>query len=311
MRIKSAIVMMIRNTTIENTYAEAFTMYASRLIVTAIDNRWAQIAATEASGYGTSIIGCDAEAAIERHIEPSQTPDGRPGVAILLFARHRDTLMDAVSNRIGQCLLTCPTTAVFDGIGDAKQSENTTPFDAGQAVSLFGDGYQKKTTPHGKQCWQIPVMDGWFVVEETMACVSAIGGGNFLICGTDQAVTLQAASRAVEAIAEHPGVITPFPGGVVRSGSKVGSSNPNVTASTNDAYCPALRDQATSKLHRDTDCVYEIVIDGLTQQAIIEAMRIGIAAACGNGIVAISAGNYNGKLGSIDFQLHEIMADVS
>lgn len=302
--------MKIRSTLIENTYAEAFTMVASRLIVTATDPHWAQTAAVQATGYGTSIIGCDAEAAIEHHLEPSQTPDGRPGVAILLFARHRDTLANAVTNRIGQCLLTCPTTAVFDGIGNAKQSENVTTFHAGQTVSQFGDGHQKRTTRHDRSCWQIPVMDGWFVVEETVTSVPAIGGGNFLICGTDQAVTLQAASHAVEAIAEYPGVITPFPGGVVRSGSKVGSSNPNVTASTNEAYCPALRNQATSKLYHDATCVYEIVIDGLTRQAIAEAMRSGIAAACGNGIVAISAGNYNGKLGDIHFQLHDVMANV-
>lgn len=302
--------MIIRSTLIENTYAEAFTMVASRLIVTAIDNHWAQTAAIEATGYGTSIIGCDAEAAIEQHLQPSQTPDGRPGVAILLFARHSETLIDAVTNRIGQCLLTCPTTAVFDGIADAKQFDNATTFHAGQAVSQFGDGYQQKTTLHGRPCWQIPVMDGWFVVEQTMVCVPAIGGGNFLICGADQATTLQAASRAVEAIAELSGVITPFPGGVVRSGSKVGSSAPGVTASTNDAYCPALRDQAASKLHRDADCVYEIIIDGLTQQAIIDAMRAGITAACGEGIVAISAGNYEAKLGDIHFQLHDVMAGV-
>jgi len=302
---------MIRGTLIENTYAEAFTMVASRLIVTATDSHWAQTAAVEATGYGTSMIGCDAEAAIERPIEPSETPDGRPGVAILFFARHRDTLVDAVSNRIGQCLMTCPTTAVFNGVTDAKPLDHTAPFDAGQAVSLFGDGHQKKTTLYGRPCWQIPVMDGWFVVEETVTCVQAIGGGQFLICGIDQAITLRAASRAVEAIAEHPDVITPFPGGVVRSGSKVGSSIPNVTASTNDAYCPALRDPATSKLPRDADCVYEIVIDGLTRQAIAKAMRAGILAACGNGIVAISAGHYNGKLGDIHFQLHEIMAGVS
>ena len=302
--------MMIRGTIIENTYAEAFTMVATRLIVTAIDHQWAETAAIEATGYGTSIIGCDVEAAIEQRLQLSQTPDGRAGVAILLFARRSDTLADAVTNRIGQCLLTCPTTAVFNGIPDTKHWEHTHIFDAGQTVSLFGDGYQQKTTTHGRTCWQIPVMDGWFIVEETVTGGPAIGGGNFLICGADQTTALHAASRAVNAIAKLPGVITPFPGGVVRSGSKVGSSHPKVTASTNDAYCPTLRDQTVSKLHRDAACVYEIVIDGLTRPAIAQAMRAGVTAACGEGIIAISAGNYNGKLGDIHFQLHEVMAGV-
>jgi len=307
--------MKLNGTMIEDTFAEAFEMWACRLIITAVDDHWAQIAAVETTGYGTSIIGCDAEAGVEHPIDKGQTPDGRAGRAVLLFARHLDSLSHAVANRVGQCALTCPTTALYDGMqrtaatGQAG-SDLSNPIDLGRAICLFGDGYEESFEQNGRLCWRIPVMDGWFVVEESASAIRAVGGGNFLISAADPSVALQAARHAVDAIAPLTGVITPFPGGVVRSGSKVGAQrNQNMIASTNEVFCPTLGRQVASKLRPGVNCVYEIVVDGLSHEAVAAAMRAGIQAACGDGVIAISAGNYEGKLGKIRFGLQEIMAE--
>lgn len=291
-------------------------MAACRLIVTATDRHWARTAAAEATGYGTSIIGCDAEAGVEQDLDPSQTPDGRPGVAVLFFSRRVGGLCQAVANRVGQCIMTCPTTAVFDGLDSVPPGHPTAPSDTdtpttvplGDVIGPFGDGHEEQIELYGRRCVRVPVMDGWFVTEAMAQSVRAVGGGNFLIGGRDQAAALAAATRAVEAIAPLSGVVTPFPGGVVRSGSKVGSRTGGLPASTNDAYCPTLRDKAASKLRAGVGCVYEIVIDGLDHGVVAGAMRAGITAACGDGVVAITAGNYNGRLGEVRFPLHEVMA---
>ena len=296
--------MELNGTIVENEYAEAFRMWATRLVVTAADAHWASVAANEACGYGASIIGCDTEAGVECLLEPNQTPDGRPGAAMLFFAFNAKALAKAVANRAGQCLMTCPTTAVHDGLPDAPER-----LDLGKWLAYFGDGHQQEQTIDGKRYWRIPVMDGEFLVAESVGAVSAIGGGNFLICGKDQPTTLSAAQRAVEAIRPIRDVITPFPGGVVRCGSKVGSRRyKSLTASTNEAYCPTLRDKVESKLRDGVNCVYEIVIDGLDVEAVAAAMKAGITAACGPGVAAIIAGNYDGNLGKVRLNLHDVMA---
>jgi formylmethanofuran--tetrahydromethanopterin N-formyltransferase len=290
--------MIVNGTEIEDTFAEAFGMSAARLIVTAIDAEWAAIAGRVVTGYATSVIGCDAEAGIAEVLPPERTPDGRPGVAILFFAFSRDALAKAVLNRVGQCLLTCPTTAVYNGL----PIDPARCFRIGGALRYFGDGWQIAKKIGERRFWRIPVMDGEFLCEDEFGTAKGVAGGNFLLLGEDQAGTLRAARRAIQAIAGLPDVICPFPGGVVRSGSKVGSRYAKLKASTNDAYCPTLRGLVKSELPEGVNAVYEIVIDGLSAGAIESAMRIGIRAACGPGIVRISAGNYGGKLGPFHFR---------
>lgn len=305
--------MEIRGTIIEDTFAEAFRMWAARLIVTAIDHDWVKIATQEVCGYGTSVIGCDTEAGVERWLTPEnedtddETPDDRAGASLLFFAFNADKLGKALPNRVGQCLMTCPTTAVFDGLTGTTATEDTARLPLGAKLRFFGDSHQKSKVLDGRRFWRVPVMDGEFVCEDSVGAVKAIGGGNFLVCGTDQKTTLTATRRAVDAIASLADVITPFPGGIVRSGSKVGSRYKGMFASTNDEYCPTLRSRGKSKLRDGVGCVYEIVVNGLTKEAINRAMRIGIEAACGTGIIAISAGNYGGNLGKFHFRLHEVM----
>ena len=295
--------MNVGPTIIQDTFAEAFSMRCARLIVTAADDHWLAAALAEATGYASSVIACDVEAAVERRLAAGQTPDGRGGAAILFFGFSAEALGKALAARTGQCLMTCPTTAVFDGLREAAERVAL-----GRHLRFFGDGYQKSKLLGERRYWRIPVMDGEFLVEETAGIEKGIAGGNLILQGREQTATLAAARRAVESIAAAPGVITPFPGGVVRSGSKVGSRYKALKASTAHAYCPTLRGRTQTLLHPDANCCYEIVINGTSREAIADAMRRAMHAAAGDDLVAITAGNYGGKLGKHHFHLHALLS---
>jgi formylmethanofuran--tetrahydromethanopterin N-formyltransferase len=288
---------------IDDTFAEAFPMTATRLVVTAQTPEWVQTAGQTATGYAASVIGCDAEAGIERTLGPDETPDGRPGVSLLLFAFNRDALQKAVVNRVGQCVLTCATTACYNGLPLIKDKT----IRVGGNLRFFGDGFQFSKKLEGRRYWRLPVMDGEFTCEDRFGTVKGVAGGNFLILGESPGAALAAAEAAVAAIHQVPGVILPFPGGIVRSGSKVGSRYKKLRASTNDAYCPTLRGLVQTALPEGVNAVYEIVIDGLELAAVEEATRAGIRAACRPGVVRISAGNYGGNLGPFHLHLHKLL----
>jgi formylmethanofuran--tetrahydromethanopterin N-formyltransferase len=293
----------INNILIEDTFAEAFPMTATRVIVTAETPDWARTAGTVVTGYASSVIGCDAEAGIERSLSDSETPDGRPGIGLLFFAFNRDALQKAVVNRVGQCILTCPTTACYNGLPLVKEKT----IRVGGNLRFFGDGYQFSKKLEGRRFWRLPVMDGEFICEDLFGTTKGVAGGNFLILGENQAAALAAAETAVAAIRQVPGVILPFPGGIVRSGSKVGSRYKKLRASTNDPFCPTLRGLVNSALADEANAVYEIVIDGLDLPAVEEATRTGVRAACLPGVVRISAGNYGGTLGPYHLHLHKLL----
>ena len=297
--------MEINGVLIEDTFAEAFPMRAARIVVTAVNDRWAREAALELTGFATSVIACKCEAAIERALPPAETPDARPGVSVLLFAMDTESLGKRLVERIGQTVLTCPTASCFDGLPDAERR-----LTSGRALRVFGDGFQASKVIGGERFWRVPVMDGECLLQERFGVAKGVGGGNFIILGRDATSTLAAAEAAVAAIANMPGVILPFPGGIARSGSKVGSRRyKDLVASTNDAYCPTLRPLTRSALPDDVSSVLEIVLDGLDEASIRHAMRAGITAACGSGIRIITAGNYGGKLGPHHFPLREIMSE--
>ena len=303
---EASVILERRGVRIVDTFAEAFDMRAARVLITANSLAWAKTGAQTMTGFATSVIGCKVEAGIEAELTPKETPDGRPGVSVLLFGFDADGLSHRLLDRIGQTILTCPTTACFDGLPDAAERVNV-----GGQLRHFGDKYQASKSLGGHRYWRIPVMDGEFLIEEKFGVQKAIGGGNFLILGRDQDAALGAAEAAVEAMRAFRGVILPFPGGMVRAGSKVGAKNyKKMSASTNDAYCPTLRGRpgVKSELPDNVNAVLEIVVDGLDRLAIENSMRAGIEAACRPGIVEITAGNYGGKLGKHHFRLHELIA---
>jgi len=302
--------MNINGVAIDESFAEAFPMKATRLVITAHNLTWARHAAVTATGFATSVIACGCEAGIERELAPDETPDGRPGLAVLIFSMSGKELAKQIERRVGQCVLTCPTTAVYAGL----------PAAAGEAIALgknlrfFGDGWQQSKMIAGTRYWRVPVMDGEFVAQETTPVVKAVGGGNLLLLATGTEEALAGAEAAVEAMRAVPGSVMPFPGGVVRSGSKVGSRYPALSASTNDAYCPSLIGLAKkTDLTPDVRCVLEIVIDGLTEADVAAAMRAGMKAiverGAAAGVTRIAAGNYGGKLGPFHFHLRRILGE--
>lgn len=298
--------MIINGVSIDKTFAEAFGMRGTRLIITAQNHTWARHAAVALTGFATSVIACGAEAAIERELSPEETPDGRPGISTLLFAVSSKELGKQLERRVGQCILTCPTTAVFAGI----EAPEVLPL--GKTLRYFGDGFQSSKVIEGKRYWRVPVMDGEFLAQETTGMVKAVGGGNFLVLAETQPAALAACEAAITEMRKIPNVIMPFPGGVVRSGSKVGSKYKALPASTNDAFCPTLRGMTKSELSADVGSVMEIVIDGLTDVDVRAAMKAGLEAVCEvgakGGVRRISAGNYGGKLGQFHFHLREILS---
>jgi formylmethanofuran--tetrahydromethanopterin N-formyltransferase len=298
--------MKVNGIAIDDTFAEAFGMSATGVVITADTPRWARQAAVTMSGFGTSVIGCGAEVGIDRELKPEETPDGRPGVRVLLFGFSPDALVPQLKNRVGQCVLTSPGSACYAGVEAKKR------IGLGQGPRFFGDGFQTAKRLGKSRYWRVPVMDGEFVVEESTGVVTdAVGGGNVLILGNDRAGLLAIAEAAVAAIGEVPDVITPFPGGIVRSGSKVGSKYKGMIASTNDAFCPTLRGRVKSELGPDTVAVLEIVIDGLTSKAVADAMKAAlktiVAGGAAKGVTRISAGNYGGKLGQHHYRLRELL----
>ncbi len=298
---------LIRNgVVIDDTFAEAFGMRATAIIITAPTLKWARQAAITMTGFATSVIGCGCEAGIDMDVPETETPDGRPGCRVMLFAMGTDELQKQLKTRLGQCVLTSPGSACFAGL------EGSAPLDLGSALRYFGDGWQISKRFGGKHYWRVPVMDGEFLCEATTGLTKqAVGGGNMLLLAADWAKALKAAETAVAAIGKVPGVIMPFPGGIVRSGSKVGGKYKGMMASTNDAFAPTLKGAVKTALEPGTNAVLEIVIDGETSDAVADAMRAGLKAVVKlgpkQGALRISAGNYGGKLGKFHYHLKELL----
>jgi formylmethanofuran--tetrahydromethanopterin N-formyltransferase len=291
---------------IDDTFAEAFDMRATALTITADSLQWARQAATSLCGFATSVIACGVEAAIDQELPPDATPDGRNGVRVLLFAASRSELQRQLQNRVGQCVLTSPGSACFAALDGTEQLK------LGDAIRWFGDGWQISKRLGPRRYWRIPVMDGEFVCEGTTGLTkSAVGGGNLILVGSSTLATLRAAEAAVAAIGKVPDAIAPFPGGIARSGSKVGSKYKKMIASTNHVFCPSLKGLAETALESNETSVLEIVIDGLTPDGVAAAMRAGLAAAAAlgpeHGAGRITAGNYGGKLGRHHFRLADML----
>ncbi|MDK6029254.1 formylmethanofuran--tetrahydromethanopterin N-formyltransferase [Ignisphaera sp. 4213-co] len=294
---------------VEDTFAEAFPMYATRIIVTAKSFKWALTAARVATGFGTSVIASPGECGIETLLSPRITPDSRPGVAIQIYHTDPANLKLVTIARVGQCILTAPTTAAFNGLPKAKRKMGV-----GKALAKFGDGFEKEDVLGNRKIWRIPVMEGEFIVEDSFGVVKAVAGGNILILARNSEAGLQAAEKAVKAIRKYVrGVVTPFPGGIVRSGSKVGSLKyPKLRATTNHLYCPVLKGVVKdSRIPPEVNSVYEIVINGLRKEYVLKAMGVAIkAASTVPGVVKIDAGNYGGKLGPYHLHLKEALEIV-
>ncbi len=296
--------MIINGVEIEDNFAEAFGIKVSRILITAATKKLALVAATEATGYGTSVIGCPAEAGIDGYVPPQETPDGRPGYIIMICNMNKDKLDHELLERVGMCVLTAATTAVFDWMDEPDEKLKT-----GQKLKFFGDGYEQTLDIEGRKVHSIPLMSGDFLVEAELGIRAGVAGGNFFILAENQPAGLLAADAAVDAIEAVSGAITPFPGGIVASGSKVGSTKYKfLGASTNEKMCVTLKDEVEGcQIPENVNGVYEIVIDGVDEEAVKAAMKAGIEAAVKiAGVIQISAGNFGGNLGKYQIKLHEL-----
>ncbi len=290
---------------IEDTFAEAFPIKIARVLITGATERWALVAANEATGFGTSVIACPAEAGIEKIVSGDETPDGRPGVYIQICTFGYKAMEEQLLNRLGQCVLTAPTAHMFNGLPDAEKQ-----FDTGFKLKFFGDGIESELDVGGRKSYAVPMMEGDFIAEHSIGAVEGIAGGNFFMLAENQMAALAAAEVAVDAICEVDGVITPFPGGIVASGSKVGANNYSfLKATSNEKFSPSVKDKVEgSNVPADVNGIYEIVINGLNENVISEAMLAGIKAAVQiPGMKKISAGNFGGNLGPYKFNLHDIV----
>ncbi|WP_309493042.1 formylmethanofuran--tetrahydromethanopterin N-formyltransferase [Candidatus Hecatella orcuttiae] len=296
---------MSKQVEIEDTFAEAFPMWVSRFLITAENEKWALTSARAATGFAVSIIMSPAEAGVEKTVSGDETPDGRPGAIVHIYHSSGHGLKDQLLRRIGQCVLTCPTTAAFDALG----SQAVKRLKIGASIRYFGDGFQKKDTVKDRTVWRIPVMEGEFLIESRFGVKLGVAGGNFLVLAENAKAGLEAAERAVEAVVgKVDGVVMSFPGGVCRSGSKVGSMKYKLPASTNHLYCPVLRDVVSDTLIPEgVKCVYELIFNGINLASVKEAMKKGIeASAAVPGVVKISAANFGGKLGPYKIYLKKL-----
>ena len=301
--------MELNGVEIEDTFCEAFGAVFTRILVTAINEKWAKIAANVATGYGTSTIHCDSEAGIDFLVPPDQTPDKRPGAILMFFKTKKEKMDEVLLNRVGQCILTCPTTACFDALEISLDAEKEFEIKTGYKLKFFGDKFEEKEEKYPFESWKIPVMDGEFLVQSVFKVGKGTAGGNFLIIAENQKAGLASAEAAIEAIKDIKNVIAPFPGGIARSGSKVGSKYSFLNASTNDPLCPTLRSKIeNSQLKEGDNCVYEVILDGATEDSIKKAMKVGIhSAVTVDGVKRISAGNYGGKLGKFQYRLFDVI----
>jgi len=303
---------------IDDTYAEAFRSIYAEILITACDRTWLEHAVNAATGHASSTILCDCEAGLDRWIDPSApgaepTPDGRPGAVIQFhvprFRKDREPALErALLTRIAQNILTCPTTACFNQIdGDSF-------FKLGRKIALFGDGHQFRDVRFDRRVWVIPIMMGEFVLDRRFGFRDGIMGGNLWFMGDSVDSALLAAERALDGVRATPGVVAPFPGGVASSGSKAGSRYSFLFASTNHPFCPTLREKlgAESQVPDGVQSISEIIINGRDLETVRHATQAAIAASIDTpGLLRISAGNYNGRLGKNFIYLREATRETA
>jgi formylmethanofuran--tetrahydromethanopterin N-formyltransferase len=293
--------------TIDDTYAEAFRSIYAAVLITARDRYWLDQAVAASTGNASSTILCDCEAGLDRYLDPSETPDGRPGAIIQFhvprFYKDREQRLErSVLVRVSQNILTCPTASCFNVLPAEEKW-----FPLGRKVSYFGDGYQYADVRFGRRVWVVPILSGEFICERRCGWADGLMGGNLWFFGATADAALDAAMKAADAASRTPGVILPFPGGIASSGSKAGSRYKFAIASTYAEYCPTLRDKldGKSRLPDGVNSVQEIIINGGDLATIVRATQAAIAAARDvPGLVTISAGNYGGRLGKSFIYLH-------
>lgn len=296
---------------VEDTYAEAFRSIYAEFLITARDRTWLDHAVAAATGNASSTIMCDCEAGLDRYVGPGgdesfQTPDGRPGAIVQFHVPRfrkdrREALERSLLVRISQNVLTCPTASAFNLL-DTEDF-----YKLGRKLAFFGDGHQFRAMRHNRPVWVVPILGGEFIIDRRFGYRDGLMGGNLWFLGDSVDSALLAAERAAAAVAQAPGVIMPFPGGLAASGSKAGSRYKFSIASTYAEYCPTLREKLgeQSRVPAGVQSIMEVIINGRDLATIAAATHQAIEACVATpGLIKVSAGNYGGRLGKSFIYLH-------
>jgi formylmethanofuran--tetrahydromethanopterin N-formyltransferase len=289
---------------VEDTYCEAFDGLYSRLIVTA-KNRGLLSKAVNSFTALPSTVFNKSEGGVEKWLEKRETPDNRPGAVVQLWVNHGKGAVENLEYELGwrirQGVLVIPTTRVFN----ALDVENK--IDTMDRIGHCGDGYEDVREEFGRSVISIPLMMGDFIIERYVGYASGIMGGNLWFFCDSQDSALRVGEKAVNAIGDVEGVITPF--GVCSAGSKVETNYPDIGPTTNHLYCPGLRDKLSdSAVPPKVKSIPEVVINGKDLEIVKKAMKISINAINGEkGLLKISSGNYGGKLGKYKIFLKELI----
>ncbi|MGD0406553.1 MAG: formylmethanofuran--tetrahydromethanopterin N-formyltransferase [Candidatus Bathyarchaeia archaeon] len=301
---------MPKKALIEDTYAEAFTGLFCRVIVTADDEETLRRAAEDSTATPSVVIG-RAEGGVEKYLSPKETPDKRKGAILQFwgeinpqkaFVESLKKFETELSYRIRQDILVKPFTAVYDALTSAEGK-----MDMMESVGHCGDGYEWVEKRHGREVIVVPLMVPDFIIERYLSYARGVMGGNFwVMCKTKEALR-QAAEKALAAIHNVRGIVTPFD--VCSAGSKPETHFPKIGPTTNHLYCPSLKERLgkESRVPEGVGYIAEIVIDGVSLDAVKKATKVGIEAVLGiDGVLKVSAGNYGGKLGEHKIFLREL-----
>lgn len=283
---------------VDDTYAEAFSGFYSEFLVTAKDRKWLMAAVNAAVGCATSGIGCGCEAAVDEIIPPSKTPDGRIGAAVMFWVSRFSPdpvkqLEGELLSRIGQCILTAPSTAVWNMTDSGKK------LPVGKKIGYFADGYQREEARFGRSVVVVPRMMGDFLIEKELGYSEGVMGGNLWFFAKSESSALRAAEKAVKVISATSGVVATFPGGVCAAGSKIGSKYSFLSASTHERLCPTLVPHITdSQVPSGVASISEVVFNGISLELLQDVSLKAVHAAKDTpGLLRVSAGSYGGKLG--------------
>lgn len=295
--------LVINDVPIQDDYSETFSAQLCRVLITSINDKWALEAATETKGLGRSATAPPCEATLERAVDPSETPDGRPGYVVQMMDRKLETLSKCVALRLRKGTVPNPQTSVFDWLPDGMAEDHIDL--EGSVIQRFGDGYEEELTLYDDRLmYRVPRMDGLFHVQRKLGVTEAVTGGMFLILGTSVEEALASAELALEATSAIPEVIVKC----AASGSKVGAKNyTDMVATTNHTYCPTLTTLEDSQIGSEIKCIYEIIVSAPRDHSVREGMRVGIeAATSARGVLGIHTANYGGKLGKGKIELHSL-----
>lgn len=299
-------------TIIENTYCEAFEGLVIQLMVTAQDAEFLNRAVNAFTALPSTVFG-DAEGGIVRWLSEKETIDGRLGAIVQLWVtgtgkKAQAKFYEQLGRRMRQGILVVPTTAVFDYYPKKVDRK----FNMMDNVGHCGDGYEEIVEKFDRKLISVPIMMGFdFLIEEEISYAKGVMGGNlWLFCDSVDS-GIKVGREAVRIVAELNNICTTFD--VCSAGSKPvppDAKFPEIGPPTNHPFCPTLKDKLSPEEFEVPEGVLsipEIIFNALDLETVELTMAKVIEGIIDmDGLLKISAGNYEGKLGKFKIYLREL-----